>query len=150
MPDEKAPSSGAFLPASLMYFCSGQPMHFCCGVDTLARTRRRSEPRSAGLSRFLTTEKPTPCEKSDCQVYGILVVARRFTYCGAGKCRFSVRRKWRRVFEATGLTQSRRASLAEEAKLPFSPCAKAQVPPAYVLMRRNLASVLGAGVDSTL
>jgi hypothetical protein len=34
MPDEKAPSSGAFLPASLMYFCSGQPMHFCCGVDT--------------------------------------------------------------------------------------------------------------------
>ena len=33
MPDEKAPSSGAFLPASLMYFCSGQPMHFCSGVD---------------------------------------------------------------------------------------------------------------------
>ena len=23
MPDKKAPSSGAFLPASLMYFCSG-------------------------------------------------------------------------------------------------------------------------------
>ena len=34
MPEEKAPSSGAFLPASLMYFCSGEPMHFCCGVDT--------------------------------------------------------------------------------------------------------------------
>ena len=34
MPNEKAPSSGAFLPASLMYFCSGQPMHFCSGVDT--------------------------------------------------------------------------------------------------------------------
>src|SRR5208283_1039576 len=34
MPEEKAPSSGAFLPASLMYFCSGQPMHFCSGVDT--------------------------------------------------------------------------------------------------------------------
>jgi hypothetical protein len=33
MPDEKAPSSGAFLPASLMYFCSGQPMHFGSGVD---------------------------------------------------------------------------------------------------------------------
>ena len=33
MPDEKAPSSGAFLPASLMYFCSGQPMHLCSGVD---------------------------------------------------------------------------------------------------------------------
>jgi hypothetical protein len=89
---------------------------FGLGVP-LARTRRRREPRSTGLSPFLTTEKPTPCEKSDCQVYGILVVARRFTYCGAGKCRFRVRRKWRRVFEATGLTQSRRASLAEEAKL---------------------------------
>src|SRR5664280_265749 len=33
MPDEKAPSSGAFLPASLMYFCSGEPMHFLSGVD---------------------------------------------------------------------------------------------------------------------
>jgi len=33
MPDEKAPSSGAFLPASLMYFCSGVPMHFLSGVD---------------------------------------------------------------------------------------------------------------------
>ena len=32
MPDEKAPSSGAFLP-SLMYFCSGKPMYFCSGVD---------------------------------------------------------------------------------------------------------------------
>jgi hypothetical protein len=34
MPEQKAPSSGAFLPASLMYFCSGQPMHFCSGVDS--------------------------------------------------------------------------------------------------------------------
>src|SRR5271167_879230 len=34
MPDEKAPSSGAFLSASLMYFCSGQPMHYCSGVDS--------------------------------------------------------------------------------------------------------------------
>lgn len=34
MSDEKAPSSGAFLPAPLMYFCSGQPMHFCPGVDS--------------------------------------------------------------------------------------------------------------------
>jgi hypothetical protein len=34
MPDEKAPSSGAFLLASLMYFCSGQPMHYCSGVDS--------------------------------------------------------------------------------------------------------------------
>ena len=36
MPDEKAPSSGAFLLASLMYFCSGQPMHYCSGVDSLS------------------------------------------------------------------------------------------------------------------
>ena len=34
MPDEKAPSSEAFLPASLMYFCSGEPMHFLSGVDS--------------------------------------------------------------------------------------------------------------------
>jgi hypothetical protein len=34
MPDEKAPSSGAFLPLSLMYFLSGKPMHFCSGVDS--------------------------------------------------------------------------------------------------------------------
>jgi hypothetical protein len=33
MPQEKASSSGALLPASLMYFCSGQLMHFCSGVD---------------------------------------------------------------------------------------------------------------------
>jgi hypothetical protein len=36
MTDEKAPSAGAFSPASLMYFCSGEPMHFCSGVDTAA------------------------------------------------------------------------------------------------------------------
>ena len=34
MPEEKAPSSGAFLPTALMYFCSGQPTHFCSGVDS--------------------------------------------------------------------------------------------------------------------
>src|SRR5260370_31784014 len=30
------PSSGAFLPASLMYFCSGEPMHFLSGVDIIS------------------------------------------------------------------------------------------------------------------
>ena len=34
MPDEKAPSSGAFLPASLMYLLSGEPMHYLSGVDS--------------------------------------------------------------------------------------------------------------------
>ena len=33
MPEQKTPVSGAFWLASLMYFCSGQPMHFCSGVD---------------------------------------------------------------------------------------------------------------------
>jgi len=32
MPEER-PQFGAFLPASPMYFCSGQPTHFCSGVD---------------------------------------------------------------------------------------------------------------------
>ena len=32
---EKGPQSGAFLLASLMYFCSGEPMHFYSGVDKL-------------------------------------------------------------------------------------------------------------------
>ena len=39
MPDEKAPSSGAFLPLSLMYFLSGEPMHYLSGVDTVATVR---------------------------------------------------------------------------------------------------------------
>ena len=33
MPYEKAPSSGAFLPLSLLHFLSGEPMHFYPGVD---------------------------------------------------------------------------------------------------------------------
>ena len=33
MSDERHPGPGAFLPASLMYFCSGQPVHYCSGVD---------------------------------------------------------------------------------------------------------------------
>src|SRR3981189_1918920 len=33
MPDEKLISSVGFLPTSLMYFCSGEPMPFCSGVD---------------------------------------------------------------------------------------------------------------------
>ena len=37
MPEQKTPVSGAFRLASLMYFCSGQPMHFCFGVDTIAQ-----------------------------------------------------------------------------------------------------------------
>ena len=33
MPYEKAPSSGAFLPLSLMHILSGEPMHHLSGVD---------------------------------------------------------------------------------------------------------------------
>jgi hypothetical protein len=35
MPYEKAPSSGAFLPLSLMHILSGEPMHDLSGVDIL-------------------------------------------------------------------------------------------------------------------
>src|SRR5208282_5916735 len=35
----KGPQFGAFLPASPMYFCSGQPTHFCSGVDKWERTQ---------------------------------------------------------------------------------------------------------------
>jgi len=51
MPDEKAPGSGAFLPASLMYFCSGQPMHFCPGVDTLSMRWARGASVSSFFSQ---------------------------------------------------------------------------------------------------
>ena len=40
MPQEKAPVRGALLPASLMYFCFGQLMHFCSGVDTFRSSIR--------------------------------------------------------------------------------------------------------------
>ena len=53
MPEEKAPSSGAFLPASLMYFGSGEPMHFCSGVDSTALSTMTS-PQSC-YSEFLQT-----------------------------------------------------------------------------------------------
>ena len=36
MPYEKAPSSGAFLPLSLMHILSGAPMHDLSGVDRMA------------------------------------------------------------------------------------------------------------------
>lgn len=47
MPYEKAPSSGAFLPLSLMHILSGAPMHDLSGVDsvpTLIWTRGRDFP----------------------------------------------------------------------------------------------------------
>ena len=43
MPDGKGPQFGAFLPASLMYFCSGQPMHFCPGIDIKAMTQEAAD-----------------------------------------------------------------------------------------------------------
>ena len=42
MPYEKAPSSGAFLPLSLMYFLSGEPLHALSGVDNKWVTRNNS------------------------------------------------------------------------------------------------------------
>src|SRR5665811_547945 len=48
MPYEKAPSSGAFLPASLMYFLSGEPMHYLSGVDTGIELRRPHRTHGEG------------------------------------------------------------------------------------------------------
>jgi hypothetical protein len=39
MPDEKAPSLGAFLPSSLMHHLSGEPMHDLSGVDNPQTSR---------------------------------------------------------------------------------------------------------------
>jgi hypothetical protein len=63
MPDEKATSSGAFLPASLMYFCSGKPMYFCSGVDIhptkradVSRHGYRAVQFEDAFARFLPPE----------------------------------------------------------------------------------------------
>src|ERR1700704_587962 len=46
--------SGGFLPTSLMYFCSGEPMHFCSGVDTGTDSRahiKNETPKKARRDR---------------------------------------------------------------------------------------------------
>ena len=59
MPGEKAPSYRPFLPASLMHFCSGKPMHFSSGVDSklLLKNERisQSERRNFGCGFAATT-----------------------------------------------------------------------------------------------
>src|SRR3981189_3018321 len=52
MPDEKLISSVGFLPTSLMYFCSGEPMHFCSGVDTVRDRISSVSEKSASLTSF--------------------------------------------------------------------------------------------------
>ena len=50
MPYEKAPSSGAFLPLSLMHILSGAPMHDLSGVDTSSRPTTHDQLRTvAGI-----------------------------------------------------------------------------------------------------
>jgi hypothetical protein len=70
MPYEKVPSSGALLPASLMYFCSGEPMHFYSGVDkpkiltqqtSPARIKRRTGNRSQVFDLDQTVPLPILC-----------------------------------------------------------------------------------------
>jgi hypothetical protein len=57
MPDEKTPSSGAFLPSSLMHFLSGKPMHFYSGVDSAPH------PSAEGTSTPMTHALPSAhCE----------------------------------------------------------------------------------------
>ena len=41
-----------------MCFCSGQPMHFCTGVDTVGRWVLRSEIDSEGAQRCLAHGGP--------------------------------------------------------------------------------------------
>jgi hypothetical protein len=48
MPDEKLISSVGFLPTSLMYFCSGEPMHFCSGVDRARAQETTGGARATG------------------------------------------------------------------------------------------------------
>jgi hypothetical protein len=60
MPYEKAPSSGAFLPASLMYFLSGEPMHYLSGVDSPDSVAATSQ--LVGL--FITPIFPTLLSKT--------------------------------------------------------------------------------------
>ena len=51
MPDEKAPELGAFPPALLMYFLSGEPMYFCSGVDNKWLTNHRRPKWAAFYSQ---------------------------------------------------------------------------------------------------
>jgi hypothetical protein len=56
MSDEKAPSAGIFSPASLMYFCCGEPMHFCSGVDT----PRINEPGNQASTKAVSPNAAPP------------------------------------------------------------------------------------------
>ena len=60
MPYEKAPSSGAFLPASLMYFLSGEPMHYLSGVDKLGKIRAVLARHPSDQRRFLAHRLTRP------------------------------------------------------------------------------------------
>ena len=51
MPEEKAPSSAAFLPASLIYFCSDKLVYFQSGVDPI-RQRCIAEPGEGKAKEF--------------------------------------------------------------------------------------------------
>src|ERR1039457_2357397 len=67
MPYEKPPSSGAFLPLSLMYFLSGEPMHDLSGVDTMLDSTTKtttakpaSSPRMDATQAFRATAENGP------------------------------------------------------------------------------------------
>jgi hypothetical protein len=52
MPDEKAPSLGAFLPSSLMHHLSGEPMHDLSGVDSPVVAQSGQSRHCNNLSAF--------------------------------------------------------------------------------------------------
>jgi hypothetical protein len=53
MPDEKTPSSGAFLPSSLMYFLSGKPMHFTPALTAATMVACSADEIVMGKHSFL-------------------------------------------------------------------------------------------------
>ena len=63
MPYEKAPSSGAFLPLSLMYFLSGEPMHDLSGVDTSLLKANERQVKLPQLPETKGSHAPSPASR---------------------------------------------------------------------------------------
>ncbi len=63
MSEEKTPSSGTFLTASLMYFCSGKPTHFYSGVDTKELGEAVTAAASRRTKRALDNIRHADCDE---------------------------------------------------------------------------------------
>ena len=67
---KKALSSGAFLPPSLRYFCSGKPMHFCSGVDMREPSRGHDQRRAFATHRIGKADAVGRRTEADTLVHG--------------------------------------------------------------------------------